>query len=233
MAPKPLAILAKCFRLITCVNRNDLTKLTATRLPRDSGYSIEFWNTGERISTSDKLMGANARAKKTAYAVSAIKYHNGLPKSANVLPRVIYNPLTAAARSRRDIDVARNFFAALARRGEVRLVEVDAPEIVVAVPPSPPKSKKPVQLQSKNERPFAPDAFWRAGEAVSQKQQQTDITENVNDDDDWETYADNLDEQKQVDIKENNNEEDDWETYADNLDEVAISREVLRQQIET
>ena len=232
MAPKPLAILAKCFRLITCVNRNDLAKLSATRLPRDSGYSIEFWNTGERISTSDKLMGANARAKKTAYAVSAIKYHNGHPNSTNVLPRVIYNPLTAAARSRRDIDVARNFFAALARRGEVRLVEVEPPEIVVAVPPSPPKSKKPVQLQSKNERPFALDAFWRAGEAVSQKQQQVVIKEN-NNDDDWETYADNLGEQKQADIKENENEEDDWETYADNLDEVATGREVLRQQIET
>jgi len=222
MAPKPLAILAKCFRLITCVNRNDLAKLSATRLPRDSGYSIEFWNTGERISTSDKLMGANARAKKTAYAVSAIKYHNGHPNSTNVLPRVIYNPLTAAARSRRDIDVARNFFAALARRGEVRLVEVEPPEIVVAVPPPPPrsplKSKKPViAIQVESE----------------QQQQQAEIQENDNDEDDWETYADNLDEQKQADIQENNNDEDDWETYADNLDEVATGREVLRQQIET
>tara|TARA_Y100000816_G_scaffold287955_1_gene271607 strand:- start:196 stop:864 length:669 start_codon:yes stop_codon:yes gene_type:complete len=221
MPSKPLAILAKCFRLITCVNRNDLAKLSATRLPRDSGYSIEFWNTGERISTSDKLMGANARAKKTAYAVSAIKYHNAQSKSTNVLPRVIYNPLTAATRARRDIDVARNFFAALARRGEVRLIEVDPPEIVVAVPPPPPrsplKSKKPVI----------------AIQVESEQQQQVDIKENDNDEDDWETYADNLDEQNQADIKENDNDEDDWETYADNLDEIATGREVLRQQIET
>ena len=217
MPSKPLAILAKCFRLITCVNRNDLAKLSATRLPHDSGYSIEFWNTGERISTSDKLMGANARAKKTAYAVSAIKYHNTQPKSANVLPRVIYNPLTAATRARRDIDVARNFFAALARRGEVRLIEVDAPQIVVAVPPPPPKSNKPVM----------------AIQVESEQQQQADIKENKNDEDDWETYADNLDKPQQADIKENDNEEDDWETYADTLDEVATGREILRQQIET
>ena len=223
MPLKPIGILAKCFRLFSSINRNDLTKLTATRLSRDSGYSIEYWNTGEIISTSDKLMGANARAKKTAYAVSCIKYHNEVIKSANVLPRVIYNPLTAAARARRDIDVARNFFAALARRGEVRLVEVDTPEKVVAVPSPPPRSalktNKPVvaiQVESK------------------QQIKQVDIQENDNDEDDWEIYADNLDERKkQENIKENDNEEDDWETYADNLNEVATGREVLRQQIET
>ena len=221
MPPKPLAILAKCFRLFSSINRNDLAKLTATRLPRDSGYSIEYWNTGEHISTSDKLMGANARARKTAYAVSAIKYHNAQPKSANVLPRVIYNPLTAAARSRRDIDIARNFFAALARRGEVRLVEVDAPEIVVVVPPPRPQptSKKSVV----------------AIRVESEQHQQADINQNDNEEDDWETYADNLDEQQQpvIKINDNNEDEDDWETYADSLNEVETGREVLRQQIET
>ena len=196
MPQKPLSILTKCFRLFSSINRNDLAKLTASRLPRDSGYSIEYWNTGEHISISDKLMGANARARKTAYAVSSIKYNNKTTESANVLPKVIYNPLTAAARARRDIDVARNFFAALARRGEVRLVEVDAPKIVTIVSqPSPPlKTKKPVvAIQVESEQ---------------QKQQQ-------------------------VDIQENDNEEDDWETYADNLDEVASGREILRQQIKT
>ena len=220
MPPKPLAILAKCFRLFSSINRNDLAKLTATRLPRDSGYSIEYWNTGEHISTTDKLMGANARARKTAYAVSDIKYHNALPKSANVLPRVIYNPLTAAARSRRDIDIARNFFAALARRGEVRLVEVDAPEIVVDVPlpyPQPTSNKSVVAIR-----------------VESEQQQHADINQNNNEEDDWETYADNLNEQQQqADINQNDNEEDDWETYADNLNEVETGREVLRQQIET